>query len=122
MVSSSVPKTTTVKSGISQGSVLGLALLSIFITDREGEIENILSKFANNTKLGGEGRIAVLTELDSLERWHCANLMKFNKAKCKALYMVWGTPKCKYRLDGECRLGAALGRGTCGCWWMKSLT
>lgn len=121
VVSSLVSKSTTVKSGVSQGSVLGPALLSIFVTDRESEIENTLSKFANNTKLGGEGRIAVHRELDSLERWHCANLLKLNKTRYKALYTVWGTPKCKYRLDGECRLGTALGRRTCGCWWMKSL-
>lgn len=82
MVSSLVFKSTTVKGGISQGSVLGPALLNIFVTDNKSEIESTLSKFANNTKLGGAGRTAVHSELDSLERWHCANLMKFNKAQC----------------------------------------
>lgn len=90
------------KSGIYQRSVLGPVLLNIFVTDGESETENTLSKFANNTKLGGAGRIAVHQELDSIERWHGANLRKFSKAKCEALYMAWGTSTCKYRLDGEC--------------------
>jgi len=29
------------------------------------------------------------------------NLMKFNKAKCKVLHMVWGNAKHKYRLGAE---------------------
>ncbi|KFV02461.1 hypothetical protein N340_09384, partial [Tauraco erythrolophus] len=40
-------------------------------------------------------------DLDRLERWACETLMKFNKAKCKALHMGRGNPKHKYRLGGE---------------------
>ena len=36
-----------------------------------------------------------------LEGWVCANLMKFNKAKCTALHLDQGNPKHKYRLDRE---------------------
>jgi len=48
----------------------------------------ILSKFANDTKLGGavsllEGRNGIQRDLGRLKRWACANLMKLNKAKCR---------------------------------------
>ena len=39
--------------------------------------------------------------LIDFERWARANLMKFNKAKCKVLHMDRGNPKHKYRLGRE---------------------
>ena len=36
-----------------------------------------------------------------LERWARANVMKFNKAKCKVLHMGRGNPKHKYKLGNE---------------------
>ena len=58
----------------------------------DSEIECILSKFADNTKICGavnvlEGRDAIQREFDRLEECAHANLMKFNKAKCKVLHM-----------------------------------
>jgi len=48
-----------------------------------------------------EGRDSMLRDLHRLERWVLANLMKFTKAKCKALHMGRGNPKHKYRLGGK---------------------
>ena len=77
-------------------------LSNVFVGDTDSGIECTLSKFADDIKLRGavntpEGKDAIQRDLDRIERWACAHLMKF-KAEYKVLHMGWGNPKHKYRL------------------------
>jgi len=108
----------------SSGAGVGPGLFHVFVSNTDSRIEGTLSEFADDTELSGavntlQGRGGIQRDLDRLERWGHASLMRFNKAKGKVLHLGWGNPRYLHRL-GVKGWRAALPRGAWGCWGVRS--
>ena len=96
-----------VLSGVPQGSVLAPLLFIIFINDLdlEAAAADLISKFADDTKVGvyvrGEGdRNRLQLVLNNLMAWADCWGMKFNVSKCKVVHFGSRNPKYSYTMNG----------------------
>ena len=92
-----------VSSGVPQGSVLGPLPFIIYINDLDNGVKSRLSKFADDTKLGGKVdsrgggdqiQESIDTCLDRAKDWQ----MEFNLSKCKVLGMGKNNENRDYRM------------------------
>ena len=84
-----------VTSGIPQRSVLGPLLfviyIYIYITDLEENVTGLISKFADDTKVGGfadsdEDHQRMQQDIDQLETWAERRQTEFNLDKCEVMH------------------------------------
>jgi hypothetical protein len=95
-------------SGVPQGSVLGPLLFLIFIDDLDdfSPMISILSKFADDTKLGhpvinDDDKKILQSQLDQLCNWTEQWGMEFNVSKCKVMHIGCKNKSFDYTMNGE---------------------
>ncbi|KAF4792348.1 hypothetical protein TURU_121268 [Turdus rufiventris] len=89
-----------------EGSILSLVTFYIFMNDLDAAMEGILSKFADDTKLGGavdylRGRETLQGVLDKLNDWAVTNHTKLNKGKRWILHLGQDNRASMQRMENE---------------------
>ena len=92
-----------VRSGVPQGSILGPVLFTLYVNDIPSEIENIISMYADDTKvytaITSEGSVTSLkSDLRKLEAWAQLMQMRFHPAKCKVMHLGKNNTKQTYQM------------------------
>jgi hypothetical protein len=97
-----------VLSGVPQGSVLGPLLFLIFINDLDlaVSLQELLLKFADDTKLAGivkdeADRMRLQAALDNLLQWSEKWGMRFNVQKCKVMHLGRSNINGEYSIAGS---------------------
>lgn len=95
-----------VTSGVPQGSVLGPILFLIYINDIDIGLNNIISKFADDTKIGfcvlnEDDRNRLQSDLNKIVEWSEKWQMPFNVDKCQVLQVGSKNNKYSYEMNGK---------------------
>lgn len=95
-----------VTSGVPQGSVLGPILFTIYINDIDVGLNNIISKFADDTKIGNsilteEDRNSLQSDLIKIGEWSSKWQMPFNVTKCQVLQAGSKNKNYEYEINGH---------------------
>eukprot|EP00061_Rhincodon_typus_P005143 g24308.t1 len=93
-------------SGVPQGSVLGPLLFVIDINDLEENIAGLISKFADDTKIGGvvkseEDCQGIQQDINQLEAWAEKWQIEFNPDKCEVMQFRRSSTDGNYTVNGR---------------------
>ena len=95
-----------VLSGVPQGSILGPILFTLFVNDIPEEINNIISMYADDTKIYAAiqsdiNSSSLADDLKAMEEWARKMQMKFHLGKCKVMHLGRNNPCKQYEMTSD---------------------